>query len=575
MRVVAMYRVSTEKQASQGASLAAQERIYREIAAKHGWTTVQEFRGCESATQAASDRRVLQQVLACIRETEPDAIYVHEQSRLTRGDELEVALLMRELRERGLKIIVGGVIRDLGSIDERFMVGIQSLVDRAESERIKERFQRGKHQRARQGKKNSGPAPYGYRNPLKGTPGYGTLEVVEQEATAVRLVFDLRAKGTGTRTIAATLNNRGITTRKGAWGKTSIEHILTNPVYIGTQASNVWVKQKGTNGFKLDLDNDRAIVIENAHPAIVDRAVWDAVQNRPRIGCSPAPRMLSRLLHIDGKRYEGDGSHSQRFYRGPKGMKGCPWLDAPTTDDAVWDAFASLATSEEFVQSLMEEAADPNQRMVLLQQVEHLEEQIGKHRRRLNRLVGMRADGEIEKAQFISMSDQTRTLMEAMAAEAAKLKAQAGAMDSSQASRVVRAVQTVLAGRTKLTSEQKRAILRSVVRRIDATAEPTGATLNRDERGRVLPGSSARWRIGRISFTLAVGPKVGPEVPREPGLGTGAPRGNVGETAGARRGQLATTSWDSGQLPGTDPDHRVGQLATTSSCWVLRGPAKP
>ena len=35
-----------------------------------------------------------------------------------------------------------GVVRDLGSIDERFMVGIQSLVDRAESERIKERMGR-------------------------------------------------------------------------------------------------------------------------------------------------------------------------------------------------------------------------------------------------------------------------------------------------------------------------------------------------------------------------------------------------------------------------------------------------
>ncbi len=151
MRVVGLFRVSSEKQANEGASLDAQEHRYHELASANGWTTVAEFRGCESATQAATERRVLQDVLACIRDLCPDALYVHEQSRLTRGDELEVATLFRELKEQQIKIIVGGVIRDLASIDERFMVGIQSLVDRAESERIKERMRRGKRQKGREG----------------------------------------------------------------------------------------------------------------------------------------------------------------------------------------------------------------------------------------------------------------------------------------------------------------------------------------------------------------------------------------------------------------------------------------
>src|SRR5689334_2172590 len=120
MRVVALFRVSTEKQESEGASLDAQERAYDALAERGGWQTVGRFRGCESATQAATERRVLQQVLGCIREKSPDAVYVHEQSRLTRGDELEAALLMRELKEQRTKIIVNGVVRDLSSIDERF-----------------------------------------------------------------------------------------------------------------------------------------------------------------------------------------------------------------------------------------------------------------------------------------------------------------------------------------------------------------------------------------------------------------------------------------------------------------------
>ena len=161
MKVVALFRVSTEKQANEGASLDAQEREYRDLASRHGWTTVREFRGCESATQAASERRVLQQVLACIAEGGVDAVYVHEQSRLTRGDELEVALLMRELKERGIKIIVNGSVRDPSAIDDQFMLRIQSAVDNMEAMRIRERMMRGKRRRAENGKKKSGGASFG------------------------------------------------------------------------------------------------------------------------------------------------------------------------------------------------------------------------------------------------------------------------------------------------------------------------------------------------------------------------------------------------------------------------------
>src|SRR5690606_29510194 len=128
MHVIALFRVSTEAQSAEGSSLDSQQRIYRELATRSGWTTLAEFRGVESGALAVQDRAVLQQVLAAVRDLRADAVYVHEQSRLTRGDELEVALLLRELRERQMRVIVQGAIRDLGSIDDRFMLGIQSLV---------------------------------------------------------------------------------------------------------------------------------------------------------------------------------------------------------------------------------------------------------------------------------------------------------------------------------------------------------------------------------------------------------------------------------------------------------------
>src|SRR5262245_58858776 len=174
MRVVAMFRVSTDHQANHGASLAAQERRFDELAAINAWDVCGKLRGCESASNAGSEREVLQAALKAIRDHDANAIYVHEQSRLTRGDELEAAMLMRELRERGCKVIVCGAVRDLDSIDERFVLRIQAVVDRAESERIVERTRRGKREKARQGKWNTGAPPHGYTNPPPGDPKRGT-----------------------------------------------------------------------------------------------------------------------------------------------------------------------------------------------------------------------------------------------------------------------------------------------------------------------------------------------------------------------------------------------------------------
>lgn len=523
MKVVALFRVSTEKQAHEGASLDSQQREYRELAARNGWITVAEFRGCESATQAASERRVLQQVLACIAETAPDCLYVHEQSRLSRGDELEVHLLMRELKERGIKILVHGILRDPGSIDDRFMLGIQSLVDRTESDRIKERLTRGKKQRAIQGRKTGGPAAFGYRNPSPGDPKRGTLQIVLEEAAVVRRVYDMALnRGMGTQAIAAELNRLGIpSSRGGEWVKTAIERMLVNPVYCGTSAANVWKRVGRTRAFRLDLASPGATLVENAHEPIIPREVWDAVQTRPKRVCTKVPRLLTGLLHINGHAYGGDSSRYGSFYRSSRTQRGLPWLHTEAVDDAVWAAFVSLATGPEFVQSLIKAGETPKQRELAAMEVEHLTDQVGKKRRRLDRLVEMRADGEIEKADFLQRSARERQELEAMEAELKVQQAKAAAADPSHAARIVRAVQVLLAGRTRLTTDQKRSILRAVVRRVDVEAGRTGALQARVAGGRLASGRFPQWKVEKVTLHVLGDLNVPETAPVEVGDGDG------------------------------------------------------
>lgn len=520
MNVVALFRVSTEKQAAEGASLDAQERAYHVMAERQAWATVATFRGHESATQASSDRRVLQQVLTRIRAGGVDAVWILEQSRLTRGDQLEVALLMRELTENGVKVLVNGVLRDPGSIDDSFMLAIQSLVDHTESRRIKERMARGKREKAKQGKRATGPAPYGYRNPRSDERGAtrGVLQIVEEEAAVVRRMFRMFAEGTSDYKIAKALNDLGIPSPRGTkWIQTSVRNVLHNPTYVGIQASHVWVAEHpGSRRFHRDYDNPDAVIIPDAHPAIIEQELWDAVRSRPKQPQTPTPRMLTGLLHVNGVRFGGFSVRGRRQYRATDRRAGSAWLDIHEAEDAVWDAFARLATSEEIVRGLLERAETPNGRRIAEMEIEHLEDQLGRHGRRLDRLTDMRADGEIDKEDFLRRRMTETATIDRLQRELVEQRAKVLTLDGTHAVRIVRAVQTILAGRTRLTTAQKRRVLTSLVTRIDVEAERVTRPIDRNEEGEFQPGQYAGWEIRKVEFRLALPPdEAGGGVPRE------------------------------------------------------------
>lgn len=510
MRVVALFRVSTEAQANEGASLDAQERLYRERAEQSGWITVGEFRGCESASGAASERAVLQRVLACIQAERPDAVYVHEQSRLTRGDELEVAVLLRELREQRVKVLIGGAVRDLASVDERFMVGIQGLVDRAESERIRERSDRGKREKALRGKKNSGPAPFGYRNPPVGHPQRGTLQVVPDEADVVRRVFAWASEGHSTRVIADRLNTEGVPTRRGSrWGKSSVKRLLENPAYIGTHVTSAWVPiRPGSRTFRFEPDNPRAIKVEHAHEPIVSSTLWEAVHGRPKPVTHREPRLLTGMLHIEGQPASGEFSHDERYYRARRAGSGRPWLRAGPTERTVWAALVRAVMKPEMVLALCEEARGSRDRDKIRTEIRRQEHAASKLERRLGGLTDMRADGEIDQPTYAEKRGQIERDTDEINARIDRLRKELAALDPDYARRVLTAVRVFAGGIEKMTGEQQRSVLHSVVRKADVSVEPTGSLPERGESGRFIGGQQEKWSIRSVTFDM-VPPLVG------------------------------------------------------------------
>jgi hypothetical protein len=465
---------------------------------------------------------------------------------------------LRELREQGIKIIINGLVRDPSSLDESFMLDIQSAVDRNESRRIKERLMRGKREKARQGKRTAGPAPYGYRSPPPGDPKRGQLQIVPEEAAVVRRIFQMRAAGERFPAIAAELKRLGVAPpRSGEWGKTTLNRMFQNPAYIGTAATNVWVEGKKRRSFVFDPRNPKAIIVENAHEPIIDRATWDAVQARPKAPTVKVPRMLTGLLYVNGVRFGGDSDGRHRVYRGPRGMHGLAWLETARTDQVVWDAFVSLATGEDFIRQLMEHAKDDREEVVVRNEIEFLEGNLAKAQRRLERLIDMRAEGEIDKATFLAKRRNEDEAIESMNKELAGYRSRLLSCDGTQAARLAKVVRCIIGGSTKLTEGQRRQMLLSAVRRVDIVAENVKCDFNRDANGRVLPGRTPRWEIRQVRFQFELPPDSTESDRTQTGPTSGVYGANVGQG-------------DEGVLAGS----RAGQSDTILSCSARRAPAR-
>ena len=97
---------------------------------------------------------------------------------------------------------------DSSQTSGKLLISVLSAVAEIERENILEQTMNGRREKARQGKWNGGPVPYGY------TLKDNRLYINEEEAELIRLIFDKYANTTiGYTGIAKYLNLQGIKLR--------------------------------------------------------------------------------------------------------------------------------------------------------------------------------------------------------------------------------------------------------------------------------------------------------------------------------------------------------------------------
>lgn len=276
LRAAVYIRVSSQEQANEGVSLAAQEERCRAYAASQGWAIAQVYID-PGYSGKSLQRPAMHRLLADAPTGVWQIVLVWRLDRLTRRQRDALHILEEVLTPAGVGLKSVTESFDTTTPLGKAMLGMLSVFAQLERETIIERIKLGKGEAHRQGRWGGGPVPYGYQR-----TAHGQLEPDPAQAPWVRWLYTEAARGVSPDVLAAQLMERGIPGPAGTtWHAQSVRKILLRPIYVGDVARF----------------GDR---VAGQHPPLVDRALADQVAEQfdtRRLGPRhPRPQFLVDAL---------------------------------------------------------------------------------------------------------------------------------------------------------------------------------------------------------------------------------------------------------------------------------------
>jgi putative DNA-invertase from lambdoid prophage Rac len=204
MAVYGYTRVSTDRQAEEGESLGAQQRVIEGYAMMQGLIVDEVFIERDvSGSKPLADRPEGGRLLSTI--TAGDIVITPKLDRMFRSA-LDALDVLGQIQKRGVSlhmIDLGGDVTGNGI--SKLVFTILSAVAEAERDRIRERIRDVKADQRRRQRYLGGIVPFGWRVDPEGA----LIEVPEQQA-AIKRARALRRKGMSLRAISAALAELGI-----------------------------------------------------------------------------------------------------------------------------------------------------------------------------------------------------------------------------------------------------------------------------------------------------------------------------------------------------------------------------
>ena len=331
-RAVIYARYSSHSQRDE--SIEDQVRVCREAAAREGDEVVRVYADRATSGTSTAGRTEFARMVADSATASWDRVYVYKTDRFARN-RYDSAIYKARLKRNGVRVVSATEnIQDGpdGILLEAVLEGMAEYY----SANLGENVRRGMHGNALRCGHN-GVLAYGYDNGAD-----GLFHVREDEAAVVRAIFEGYDSGL---TIAEVAED--MSWARTRWGApitpAFVSRVLHNDRYVGTY------RFKG------------APVVEDGVPAIVDRALWDRVQerlaSRGRRRRGAVRYLLSGMLSDEaGNRYHGVSGHGRNgtkytYYR-------CPETGHTVRRETVEADVASLVSealrTDEFVAAVLD-----------------------------------------------------------------------------------------------------------------------------------------------------------------------------------------------------------------------------
>ena len=276
MRVAAYCRVSTDSE-EQLNSYEAQKTYYtQKIQDSPDWEMAGIYADEGISGTSLKKRTQFNKMITACKRGRIDLIITKSLSRFARNT-VDCLDTVRLLKANGIGVYFEK--ENINTITEssEFLVTLFSGFAQAESESLSKNVTWGKEKSAKAGKVTfQYKKMLGYRKGADGQP-----EIVPEEAEIIRRIYHRYLDGCTLGKIKKELDEDGIPTAQGVecWSSAIIHNILTNEKYIGDALLlKTYVTDCITKKVKKNMGERPMYYVENDHPAIISRELFDLVQ---------------------------------------------------------------------------------------------------------------------------------------------------------------------------------------------------------------------------------------------------------------------------------------------------------
>ncbi len=407
MRAAIYVRVSREEQLENW-SISAQTRESEEYCRQKGWEVLKIY--TEEGVSAHSDsivkRPQFRKLLDDCRNGGIDVVIVHSLDRWSRN--LGVTLeSFKQLAEKRVSFVSITENIDYSTPEGRLFIAMLGAFAQYFSDNLAKHTRKGMKQRAVSGLTN-GDVPFGYRRGDKASNTAKIVNVVTEEADAVKQVFQMYANGGHTlASLAAWLNSKGFRTRNKRDLRDGSGNVITGPQPFSLYSVR-WILH---NPFFTGKVNYKGQSYPGAHQAIVDEDLFNKVQERLKTAknrsktFSPSYRLyllkgLARCIYCGYPLWSATSVKGISFYREPKNSRGhfnCPGngktISGRLLDGQIDNLVKSLVLLPSWRERIIDKISSLSEREDIFRQREIIES-------KLRRLGKTFIDGLIEEGEY-------------------------------------------------------------------------------------------------------------------------------------------------------------------------------